>query len=471
MRRAAATLSLLLVVQLAIPASSFAHGLVNRRDLPLPPWLFAWAAIVVLVASFLALSSLWRTPRLTKAPTRSLTRVPTALDLACGVFGVLLFAFVIYCGFAGNQVGVENVVPTFVYVVFWVGIPVTSALFGNWFSVFNPWVSIARCVTRFAGGRLPDGLPWKRDYPEWLGRWPAAIGLFVFVLVELALPSKTDPSTLATLAIVYAIVQWIGMSFFGIDEWTEKGDAFAGYFELFGRIAPIGRNGKRLILRAPLTALPSLPALAGLVAMLAVMIGTTSFDGFTNGQLWQTLLPSLDSIFSIYGSGGAAQGNFVYAAGICMFLMVALVAGLYLFGVRGMTGLGEGHKFKELARGFAHSLVPIAFAYVVAHYLTLLLYQGQAMFHLASDPLGRGSDLFGTASVAVDYSLVGGGVMWYVQVVVLLVGHVAGLVLAHDRALVVYRDPRHATQSQYWMLLVMGCFTSLALWLLSDLAQ
>ncbi len=469
MRRAAAALGVLVSIQLLLPTSSFAHGLINRRDLPIPPWLFAWAAVVILVASFLALSSMWREPKLAGAPTRAFGRVPVGVDIACGAIGTAIFAFIVYCGFVGSQVGVENIIPTFVYVVFWVGIPVTSAIFGNWFSAFNPWVAIARYFAFVSAARFPNGSPWKRAYPEWLGRWPAAVGLFIFVLVELAVPSKTDPSTLAALAVVYAVVQWIGMSFFGITEWTEKGDAFAGYFALFGRIAPLGRKDNSLSLRAPLTALPPLPALAGLVAMLAVMIGTTSFDGFTNGQLWQTLLPTLDSVFNIYGNG--AQGNYVYAAALCMLVAVGLVAGLYLFGIWGMTSIGKGHSIKELARSFAHSLVPIAFAYVVAHYLTLLVYQGQAMFHLISDPLGRGADWLGTAGIGVDYSVIGGDVQWYLQVIVLVAGHVAGLMLAHDRALVLYRNPRHASQSQYWMLVVMVSFTSLALWLLSDLAQ
>jgi hypothetical protein len=105
---------------------------------------------------------------------------------------------------------------------------------------------------------------------------------------------------------------------------------------------------------------------------------------------------------------------------------------------------------------------------MIAHYFSLLAYQGQAAAFLASDPLGRGWDVFGTASSTIDYTVVSANGIWYVQVGALVVGHVAGLVLAHDRALVVFRDVKRATRSQYWMLAVMVAFTSLGLWLLSS---
>jgi hypothetical protein len=155
---------------------------------------------------------------------------------------------------------------------------------------------------------------------------------------------------------------------------------------------------------------------------------------------------------------------------IGLLTMVGLISGLYRMGVIGMQSIGYGDA-TELSRRFVHSLIPIAMAYVVAHYFSLLMYQGQAMAYLVSDPLGHGSDLFGTATVTIDYNLVGANGVWYVQVFALVLGHAAGLTLAHDRALVVYDRARDATRSQYWMLAVMVAFTSLGLWLLSAAAQ
>ena len=112
--------------------------------------------------------------------------------------------------------------------------------------------------------------------------------------------------------------------------------------------------------------------------------------------------------------------------------------------------------------------MPIATVYVAAHYLTFLLFEGQATFYLASDPLGRGWDVFGTASRAIDYTYVSQNGSWYLQVAFVVAGHVAALALAHDRALALYPDARLAVRSQYWMLAVMVGFTSLALWLLAQ---
>jgi hypothetical protein len=151
--------------------------------------------------------------------------------------------------------------------------------------------------------------------------------------------------------------------------------------------------------------------------------------------------------------------------------MVCFVGALYRLGVAGMASIGGGHRSGELAQRFAHTLIPIALAYVVAHYFSLLAYQGQAMASLASDPLGDGSNLLGTASATIDYNVISATGIWYVQVAALVLGHVAGLTLAHDRALTVYRRVRDATRSQYWMLAVMVGFTSLGLWLLSASAQ
>ena len=133
-----------------------------------------------------------------------------------------------------------------------------------------------------------------------------------------------------------------------------------------------------------------------------------------------------------------------------------------------MSSAGEDHPPDELARRFVHTLVPIALAYVVAHYFSLLAYQGQATAYLLSDPLGNGSNLLGTATATINYNAISATGVWYVQVAALVAGHVSGLVLAHDRALGVYASPRTATRSQYWMLTVMVGFTSLGLYLLSN---
>src|SRR3954466_3956364 len=166
-----------------LPDAALAHGLVGKQDLPIPRWLFAWAAAVVLVVSFVALAVLWPRPRLEDAAERRRWRAPAALEVLCGVIGVAAFAFVVYAGFAGTQAPTANLAPTVIYVVFWVGIPFVSAVFGDVFAAFNPWRAIARGVAG-AGGRATRGrLPAPMPYPVWLGRWPAVLGILAFAWV------------------------------------------------------------------------------------------------------------------------------------------------------------------------------------------------------------------------------------------------------------------------------------------------
>jgi hypothetical protein len=457
---------------LALPPAAGAHGLVGRQDLPIPRWLFAWGAAVVLVVSFVGLAVLWREQRLERAPERPVLRVPAALEVLAGVLGVVAFGAVVYAGLSGTQTATANLAPTTIYVLFWVGVPVLSALLGDVFRPFNPWLAVARGVRRIAGLARPGALPEPLAYPGWLGRWPAAAGVLAFTWVELVYADRDDPSTLAVLALAYAAVQLVGMSLYGIETWSRRADAFGVYFWLFSLISPLDWRGRTLRLRRPLSGLAGLDPVPGTVALLCVMIGSTSFDGLSQGEVWTgqdgIALRLQRSLVDL----GFSQGTALEIAfTIGLLLMIGVVAALYALGVRGMRTVAAGHDASELGRRFVHSLVPIALAYVVAHYFSLLVFQGQAVAYLASDPLGDGSDLLGTATASIDYGLVTATQVWYVQVAALVIGHVAALTLAHDRALVVYDRLRDATRSQYWMLGVMVGFTCLGLWLLSASAQ
>jgi hypothetical protein len=455
-----------------LPDAALAHGLVGRQDLPIPRWLFAWGAAVVLVISFVALAVLWPKPRLEDARETRVLRVPAILEVLAGVIGVLAFAGVVYAGLAGTQTATANIEPTVIYVIFWVGIPFVSAVFGDVFAAFNPWRALARGVAWAAGKVGRGGLPQPIAYPEWVGRWPAALGILAFAWVELVYVNRDDPSILAILALLYAAAQLVGMSLYGIDAWTRRADAFAVYFNLFSMLAPLHWRDRVLYRRLPLSGAPHLDTVPGTVALLCVMIGTTSFDGFSQGDLWtgtNGLAPNLQERFLNLGFSQETALQITFTIGL--LLMVCFVGGLYRLGIAGMVSIGGHHSSGELARRFAHSLIPIALAYVVAHYFSLLAYQGQAMASLLSDPLGDGSDVFGTAGSTIDYNVISATGIWYVQVAALVLGHASGLTLAHDRALTVYRRVRDATRSQYWMLAVMVGFTSLGLWLLSASAQ
>ncbi|HUR07877.1 MAG TPA: hypothetical protein VM347_35410, partial [Nonomuraea sp.] len=350
-----------------------------------------------------------------------------------------------------------------VFVVFWVAVPILSLLFGDIFAAFNPWRAVGRLVGWVAAR---SGSPVAhRPYPPRLGYWPAAVTVLLFAWIELASADGEDPRALAIMALVYAAIQLVGMAFYGVRAWTENGDGFAVYFRLFAQIAPLQWHDGRAWGRRPASGITDVSPIAGLVALVAISIGTTSFDGLSQGSTWRDIRGSLVEGFQDLGAGG--QTAAILAATIGVIAMVAIIAGFYRLGVLGMRTVDGSRSPGELAGAFVHTLVPIAAAYVIAHYFSLLAYQGQALGYLASDPLGRGDDLLGTASWTVDYGWIGSNALWWIQVGALVIGHVVGLILAHDRALRLFEDGAVATRSQYWMLGVMVGFTSLALWLLS----
>ena len=439
-----------------------AHGLVQRSSLPIPEWLFGWAAAAVLVVSFFALAVLWPKPRLEDPGWRPLPggvgRVlgSRAVEVVCGAIGVAVLAFVIVTGYAGPDTPLDNFAPTFVFIIFWVGLVFVSVLLGDVFRAFNPWRALGRVLFRRE----------RRPYPERLGRWPAAIGLLVFTWIELASGWGEEPTTLATAVAVYTVLTLIGMAIYGAEPWARHGEAFSTYFNLFSRLSVFETRDRVVGVRPLLGGLPRLDPVAGTVPIVIVMIGTVTYDGLSQGQLWKDLAVQLNDGFEALGFGLETTPKLVATVGLA--IGVAIAGGFYSLGIEGTRSVGGDLDSEHLRRAFIHSLVPIAMVYVAAHYLTFLLFEGQSIFYLASDPFGEGWNLFGTANSAIDYGLLSQNAAWYLQVGFVVLGHVAALILAHDRALVLYPDTKLAVRSQYWMLAIMVGFTSLALWLLAQ---
>jgi len=469
-RRAVTGVCLVLVVQLAasleFPAAALAHGIVGRADLPVPVWLFGWAAAVVLVISFVALSVLWTRPQLQSPQNTRLLHIPVIFARIANVAGLLVFAVVIYSGLAGAQVPAVNFSVTFVYVVFWVGLPIASVLLGDIFRELSPWRSCARTVRWVARRARSNFAARTMHLPEALGQWPAVAVLLGFAWLELVYVGREVPSTLAALSLGYFAAMVAGMLAFGVEEWSERADGFSAYFTTVARMSPLCGDGRgSLCVRRPLSGLSQMPILPGTVALVCALIGTTTFDGFENDALWRKLEPGLQTAFSVFSLPSASAQELAYTAGLA--LSVGLVFFVYHAGIRGVATVSRRYSRHELSRRFAHTLVPIGFAYVLAHYFSLLIWQGQAIGYLASDPLGNGANLFGTAGETIDYAIVSYAAIWYVQVAALVAGHLGGLTLAHDRALAIYPNGRTAVRSQYWMMTVMVAFTSFGLWLLS----
>jgi hypothetical protein len=454
-----------------------AHALIARSDLPIPAWLFAWGASIVLIVSFFALSAAWREPRfeserwrpVAAGASRALLGLP--MQVLCGALGVALLIASIYTGLKGTEAPDRNFALTFIFVTCWLGFPALSVVFGNVFKLFNPWRATGRVV-----GRAFEAIAGQRfahlRYPRSLGRWPAAAGLVAFVWLEIVygvsggVAVGVSPHAVGVACLVYSVYTLAMMVIFGTEEWCETGEIFSVYFGMFSRLGVFGVSEGRLGLRRPFSAAGRWATVPGSLAVVIASIGTTSFDGAQEGAFKSPL----ESTFKWFLDRSVEPTVALRSADtIWILISLAGITLIYLIGVRGMAGVKGAPPIAKLRSGFAHTLIPIAFAYLLAHYFSLFVFQEQAQFtYLLSDPLGTATtDLFGTASGGIDFKVLSSNAIWYVQVASLVIGHVIALTLAHDRATAWWGDYRQAARSQYWMLAVMVAFTCFGLYLLS----
>ncbi|MDP8930932.1 MAG: hypothetical protein M3O70_20760 [Actinomycetota bacterium] len=440
--RGATAIALLTFLAVTAPAPAWAHGIGVRGDLPLPLWMVSYGAAMVLVLSFVALRTLWPSPRLEGntagvAVAEPVERAAAGLEWCLRLVGLVAFATVWAAALVGPLSPVGNLAPYAIYVTFWVGGLVVSGLVADVWYALSPFETVAR----LAG-------PTTDEEPSLLNRigvWPAAVLLLVFAWLELVYPNPADPRTLAQAIGVYVAIIAIGAAWWG-RAWIRSAEAFGVVFSIVAAMAPIHRGDTgRLRLRPPLAGLADLDVVPGTAAVILIALGTTTFDGVTRQAFWEELTGSRTGWALVpYSTAG-------------LLLTVAAVAGLYVWAMHEAARRTERNT-AELVEAFVHSLVPIALAYAIAHYFSLLVFEGQRFVELASDPLGRGWDLFGTAHWQVNYTAVSTAVIAWVQAGAIVAGHLAGVVLAHDRAVVMFPG-KLATTSQYALLAAMVSYT------------
>ncbi|WP_028984403.1 hypothetical protein [Sporichthya polymorpha] len=424
-----------------------AHGVGARQDLPLPFVYVLLGAVLALAVSFGALAVRWRTSKLTGAAAGrtlagSLGEFADSAELrwTLRVLGLAITGFVAWCALAGPDLA-TNPTAGFVYVIFWVGLVPASLLFGPVWRLLNPLRTIHLGIC--AALRLdPDDPPF--ELPRWVGYWPAAIGLGSFVWLELCATDRSSTETLTTYFSMYAGANLLGAMLFG-REWFTRGDGFEVFSALIGRLSPLGRRSDgSVVLRNPLNNLDATPEAPGLIAVVGVMLGSTAFDSLTSTSWWydrtfdSSMSPQTLSSIALAASIGGVTAAFCLAS--------------WLAGV--LSGRGPA----GAATAFAHSVIPIAVGYLIAHYFSLLVFAGQQTLIYASDPMADGSNIFGTADLSVNYGLVTVGQIASVQMVSIVVGHVLGVFAAHDRAIRLFPN-RGAVISQMPMMVLMIAYT------------
>ena len=267
-RRAAAAVAVLLGAVAAVllfPALASAHSaLVGKQDLPIPQWLFAWGASLVLIVSFVALTLAWRAPLLENERWRpapgwlSAAIVNPVTTALAGAFGVFVLGVVIWSGLEGSDIPPQNFAPTFVFATFWLGLVFLSVLLGDVFRAFNPWRAIANAISGVFRLVARQEAPSPLAYPKRLGVWPAVAGLLGFLWFELIYSAGgtegLSTHELVVAVLVYSVITFVGMALFGIESWTRNGETFSVYFGMFASLAPIEVRDGKLGFRRPLAA-------------------------------------------------------------------------------------------------------------------------------------------------------------------------------------------------------------------------
>ncbi|MFI6761495.1 hypothetical protein ACIBF5_20395 [Micromonospora sp. NPDC050417] len=433
-----------------------AHGVGGRQDLPIPFGFAVTGAALALVISFVVLGAFWREPRLgdPEAGRPLPERVGRVVDSAGWRWALRLLGLVVvgYFGvglFLGPDVDRNPTAGAF-YVLFWVGLVPLSLLFGSVWRALNPlrtgYLLVAAAVRRDPRrGLLP--------LPARLGYWPAALGLLAFVWLELVAPDRATVPVIRTWVVAYAIVVLVGAVLFGVD-FFDRGDAFEVYSDLVGRLAVVGRRDDgTLVWRNPLEGMSALPPAPGFVAVVVVLLGSTLFDSLSNAPAWFRLAQN-------------SELPPVFTNTVGMLALIGLVLAAYGLTCLLAARLAPSVRPGEVAAEIAHCIVPIAVGYVLAHYYSLLVLEGQRTVALLSDPLVTGTaNWLGTAHWSISAALVTPAGVATLQVTLIVLGHLIGTVLSHDRALVLFPG-RAAVAAQVPLLVLMVGYTVAGLLLL-----
>ena len=490
----------------AVPAS--AHGFGLRYDLPLPLSLYLSGTAAAIVFSFVIVGLfVRRAPRTDAYPHLDLRRhwigrlvTSAAASVLLRLAGLGLSVVTVLAGFLGNADPYQNIAPTMVWIIGWVGLAYVSAFIGNLWVTVNPWRTLfALAESIYRRAHRGHDLSLRFAYPAGLGVWPAFALLLAFSWTELVYPSPAVPAHVAWLLVGYSVLTWTGMAVYGREAWLRHGELFSVIFSLFARFAPtevrvlepalcaqcnahcgspdgpcidcydcLSRAGPtqwELALR-PFAAglLDSRAVSTSMTAFVLLVLATVLYDGVLGTPEWTEIETALVALTPGLGDVAAIT---IRTIGLAAFW--ALFFGAYL-AVSAMISAAVARRRStwDIARSMALTLVPIAIAYHLAHYLVYLLVQGQYIVPLLSDPFGYGWDLFGTAGYRVDIGIVGARFAWYTAVTAIVIGHIVAVYLAHAKSMRMFATRSTALRSQLPLTALMVAYTFVSLSILAE---
>jgi hypothetical protein len=451
----------------------FLHGFGDRYDLPasLALYLFAAAGVVAISFVMVAVFAGDRVgatavvyPRRRVEWLTAIARSPLPRVIG-GAIGVLTLLAIIGTGIFGSRDPVKNPAEYLTWIYFWAGLVIVSGLVGNLWTLVNPWVATYDLLHRL----LP--MPRVRRLPDSLGIWPAVAIYFAFACLELTSGMANRPWLVGSLALLYSVVTVAGMVIFGREAWLGRCEAFTVLFGIVGRFGPIETErdgGGRIVgvyVRPWGVGLlkPQQPGWDWTVFVI-LMLSTLAFDGIIATSVWQAFVAALSPWWTPLG-----QVGFVAMRTLGLVLLTITFLLVFVAFMQAVVYLGVSKVDKvQTITAFALTLVPIALVYNAAHNYSYLVVQSQVLIPLLADPLGTGWSLLPTAGYRPSFALANVAVVWYVQIILIVVGHVIAVYLAHLRAGERFKVATNALLSQYPMLVLMVLYTMTSLWILAQ---
>jgi hypothetical protein len=449
------------------------HGFGQRYDLPISLALYLYAAAGVVVISFVLVvlftgdqvgAKALQYPRRPAPLLTSIARTPL-LRVVGGAIGVAGLLAIVIAGLLGSSNPLYNPAEYLTWIYFWAGLFIVSGLVGNLWYLVNPWGAIYDAIRKL----IP--LEPVKKLPN-VGVWPAAAAYFSFACLELTTGMANRPWLVAGLALVYSGVTLTGMFLFGRDEWLEHCEGFTVLFGIVGRFSPIeaerdetGRITMVYLRPWGVGLLKPSPTGWDRVVFVILMLSTLAFDGILSTPSWQDFTVALEPIWLPMGQFGFF---FVRTFGLVLLSIAFLL--VFITFMELVIFLGKRNvDLRATVSAFALTLVPIALVYNAAHNYSYVVVQSQGLIPLLNDPLQKGWHLWpAVAGYTPSFALAQASTVWYAQVVLIVIGHVIAVYLAHLRAGERFRTAQRALLSQYPMLVLMVMYTMTSLWILAQ---